>query len=35
MTVPVFTPGISALESGLTDLVNMVVIYQAPSFFDN
>ena len=35
MVKPIFMPGISALESHLTDLVNMVAIYDAPSFFDN
>ncbi len=32
---PTFMPGISSLESNLTDLVNFVTIYEAPSFFDN
>jgi hypothetical protein len=31
----VFTSGISALESHLTPLVNMVTVHEAPSFFDN
>jgi predicted Zn-dependent peptidase len=32
---PTFTSGISALESHLTPLVNMVTVHEAPSFFDN
>lgn len=32
---PVFISGISALESHLTPLVNMVTVNEAPSFFEN
>lgn len=32
---PKFTAGLSMLESGLTEMVNMVVVHEAPSFFDN
>ncbi len=32
---PQFISGVSALESHLTPLVNMVAVHEAPSFFDN
>jgi predicted Zn-dependent peptidase len=32
---PTFCPGLSFLESGLTKSVNMVIVHEAPSFFDN
>ena len=32
---PKFCPGLSFLQSSLTDQVNMVIVHEAPSFFDN
>lgn len=32
---PKFCPGLSFLQSNLTDKVNMVIVHEAPSFFDN
>jgi hypothetical protein len=30
---PKFNPGLSTLQSSLTDKVNMVIVHEAPSFF--
>jgi len=30
---PKFNPGLSTLQSDLTDQVNMVIVHEAPSFF--
>lgn len=35
ITRPTFNPGVSFLESHLTNKVNMAAIYEAPSFYDN
>lgn len=35
LTKPSFHPGISYLESNLTEKVNLLVSYEAPSFFDH
>jgi len=32
---PKFCPGLSMLESNLTNLVNMVIVHEAPSFFES
>jgi hypothetical protein len=32
---PAFCPGLSCLQSGLTNHANMVIVHEAPSFFDN
>lgn len=32
---PVFQYGVTALESDLTDKVNVATIFEAPSYFDN